>query len=100
MPETPTRPHSADSDASPRDEPRTAPQPDLKQQEARPSDPEVAHAPNEGGSVRDPRLQTPQARDAHADQNRGSLAGRKEKDLGGEAQTGERLGERGGRLGA
>ena len=37
----------------------------------RPSDTEAAHAPQEGGAVRDPRL--PQ--DASVDQNHGSLDG-------------------------
>lgn len=67
---------------------QTPPQPDLKQEEARPSEAELAHAPEDGLPVRDPRREDVQLRD-----------GRPSNDLGQEARVGERLGERGGRLG-
>lgn len=70
--------------------------PEIPTDPNRPSDTEAAHAPEEGGAVRDPRL----AETPRIDQNHGSLDGRKTKDLDGEAQTGERLGERGHRLGS
>jgi hypothetical protein len=89
-----------DQPPPPSDAPRTAPQPDLKPQEARPSDAEIAHAPYEGDAVRDPRREAREVRDAHADRTRGSLDGRPGKDLAAEAQTGERVAGRGGRLGA
>jgi hypothetical protein len=100
MPESQTQPNTAGSGANPPGGPRVTPQPDLKQQQARPSDAEVAHEPNEGGAARDPRQERPEVRDAYADQNRGGLGGRRTKDLSGEAQTGDRRAERGGRLGA
>lgn len=100
MPENQTQPNNSADPGDPGGEPRATPQPDLKQQEARPSDAELAHAPEEGGAVRDPAQEAPQVRDAYADQNRGELDGRRTQDLSGEAQTGERLDERGGRLGA
>jgi len=90
MPASPTEPQEPAS---------SAPQPDLKAEEARPSDAEIAHQPNEGPAQRDARLQSPEARDRYADQNRGALDGHPSKDLGDEARTGERLGERGHRLG-
>lgn len=98
MPENQSQPNLFGTTANPNGEPRISPQPDLKQQEARPSDAEIAHEPNEGGAVRDPRQQTPEQRDRYADQNRGSLEGHPSKDLSGDAQTGERLADRGNRL--
>ena len=69
--------------------------PETPSQSTPPSDTEAAHDSEEGGAVRDPRL----AETPRVDQNHGSLDGRETKDLEGEAQTGERLGDRGDRLG-
>lgn len=94
MPENQSQPNQA-GDSAPLGEPRVVPQPDAPEP-SRPSDAEAAHNPEEGGAVRDPRLDP----NASADANRGDLGGRQTKDLEGEAQTGERLAERGGgRLG-
>jgi hypothetical protein len=99
MPENQSQANMSGS-ANPNGDPKLSPQPDRSFQEDRPSDTEAAHAPNEGAAVRDPRLQTPEAREAAADQNHGSLDGHPSKDLSGDAQTGERLGDRGNRLGS
>ncbi|HEY8573398.1 hypothetical protein [Phenylobacterium sp.] len=93
MPENQSQPNQA-GDTAPLGEPRVIPQPDGAP-EARPSDTEAAHNPEEGGAVRDPDADTADS----ADQNFGSLDGRT-KDPSGDAQTGERLGDRGNRLGS
>jgi hypothetical protein len=93
MPENQSQPNSGGAPANPGGEPRGIPQSDRGAPD-RPSDVEAAHAPEEGGAVRDPRADTADS----ADQNHASLDGRRSKDLGGEAQAGERLGDRGARL--
>ncbi|RAK57156.1 hypothetical protein [Phenylobacterium deserti] len=99
MPENQSQPNMS-GQTSPTADTRLTPQENPSFADAGPSDTEAAHAPEEGGAVRDPRLQTEEAIDRMADQNHGSLDGHPSKDLSGEAQTGERLGERGNRLGS
>jgi hypothetical protein len=69
-------------------------------EDVRPSDTEAAHQPEEGGAVRDPRLQTQAGLEQTADQNHGSLDGHPPKDPRRDAQAGERLGDRGNRIGS
>jgi hypothetical protein len=97
MPENQSQPNIAGNPANPGGEPRVIPQPDPNGPPDRPSDTEAAHQ-TDGGAVRDPRLQTDEARAKAADQNHGSLDGHPAKDPRGDAQTGERMGERGNRL--
>ena len=92
MPENQSQPNPSGNTA-PLGEPRVIPQPDGAAPD-RPSDTEAAHNPEEGGAVRD---RNPDPNES-ADQNFGSLDGRS-KDPAGDAQTGERLGEPGNRLG-
>jgi hypothetical protein len=100
MPENQSQTATGSAGQNPNGEPELSPQPDRSFQEDRPSDVEAAHAPNEGGALRDPRLQTEEARAQAADDNHGSLDGHPSKDLSGDAAVGERLGERGNRLGS
>lgn len=88
MPENQSQPNASGNTAA-AGEPRIIPQPDAPAPD-RPSDSEAAHG-QDGGAVRDPGVS-----EAHVDQNFGSLDGRETKDLEGEAQTGERLADRGG----
>jgi hypothetical protein len=94
MPENQSQTNISGNPANPGGEPRVIPQPDGETPN-RPSDTEAAHNSAEGGAVRDPRADP----NASADQNHGSLDGHPSKDMSGDAQTGERLGERGNRLG-
>ena len=91
MPENQSQPNMSGNTA-PLGEPRVIPQADSPEPD-RPSDAEAAHM-TDGGAVRDPNADTADS----ADQNYGSLDGRT-KDVSGDAQTGERLGDRGNRLG-
>jgi hypothetical protein len=105
MPENQTQPNNSANASYPSGGAVVSPQPDpsgrdKKAAAERPSDSEAAHAPGEGGAVRDPRLQTPDQRNKSADENRGDLEGHPSKDLSGEARIGERMAERGGRLGS
>ncbi|HVI31594.1 hypothetical protein [Phenylobacterium sp.] len=95
MPENQSQPNISGNPANPGGEPRVIPQPDAPAPD-RPSDTEAAHNPEEGGAVRDPRADTADS----ADQNYGSLDGHPAKDPRGDAQAGERLGDRGNRLGS
>jgi hypothetical protein len=93
MPENQSQPNITGNPANPGGEPRVIPQPDPPETD-RPSDTQAAHDPEEGGAVRDPAADTADS----ADQNHGSLDGHASKDPRGDAQTGERLADRGGRL--
>lgn len=92
MPENQSQPNLSGNTA-PLGEPRVIPKPDGPAPD-RPSDTEAAHR-TDGGAVRDPDADTAES----ADQNFGSLDGRT-KDPSGDAQTGERLSDRGNRLGS
>lgn len=82
MPENQSQPRTGGHD-NPRGEPKLSPQPD-KPTPDRPSDTEAAHAPEEGSSVRDPRLTTPEQRDSRADPNFGDLEGHPQRDKRGD----------------
>ena len=73
MPQNQSPPRTGDNH-----NPRGEPTPD------RPSDTEAAHAPEEGSSVRDPRLTTPEQRDIPADRNFGDLEGHPQRDKRGD----------------
>jgi hypothetical protein len=91
MPENQSQPNIS-GDTAAAGEPKLVPQPDGPAPD-RPSDTEAAHAPEEGPAVRDPRL-TDEQKNASADQNRGSLAGRR-KDPTGDGLAGDGVGETG-----
>lgn len=82
MPENQSQPRTGGY-GNPGGEPKLSPQPDKPAPE-RPSDTEAAHAPEEGRSVSDPRLTTPEQRDSRADQNFGSLEGHPQRDKRGD----------------
>lgn len=79
MPENQSQPRTEGLD-NPQGGPQVSPQPDEPRSFDRPSDTEAAHAPEEGGAVRDPRLQTNEARAKSADPNHGSLDGHEPRD--------------------
>lgn len=97
MPETPTQPNLGGDPKTAGGKPALKPQEDRSFAD-RPSDTEAAHNSEEGGALRDPRQQADVHMDQSVDASHGSLDGHPSKDLAGDAQVGERLGERGGRL--
>lgn len=77
MPENQSQPRTGGY-GNPNGEPKLSPQPDKPAPDG-PSDTEAAHAPEEGSSVRDPRLP-----EQHVDQNFGSLEGHPQRDKRGD----------------